>query len=443
MIMPPIRQYARSWLLLLTILCCACPNLLAQRTGFTSYQAQVNAITQDDSPLLRQILESRPEWFGTYLRNADAYRIQIVFTQINRYGDNQPVLKHHTFRLDTAGYFYPASAVKLPVALVALEKLHQLNIPGLDKFTPLQIEQGHSCQTGTMPSEISHSFGHAHLGHYIKDVFLVSGNLAYDRLYEFVGQRYLNERLWQKGYRSVQITRRYGHRCSPRENRYTNPMRFVRGDTLIYEQELTYNPNVYRKGVGTSRIVRESHIQPDGTVRFEPQDYTQSNFISVKDLHEILIATMMPQAMPAEKRFRVPETDLRFVRKYMSMFPTESMDPVYSQFYGPCRMKYLVYGNEASQPDSSVRIFNKVGLAAGYLTDTAYIVDFDAHTEFFVTAVIYCPPAGATQDGGYTYYSRGMPFLKHLGQTLLDYERNRQKKILPDLDEFRYDYSTY
>jgi len=35
------------------------------------------------------------------------------------------------------------------------------------------------------------------IAQYIKKIFLVSDNDAFNRLYEFLGQHYLNERLWE------------------------------------------------------------------------------------------------------------------------------------------------------------------------------------------------------------------------------------------------------
>ena len=44
-------------------------------------------------------------------------------------------------------YFYPASTVKLPVAILALQKLNELKITGLDKRSMMITEADHSGQT--------------------------------------------------------------------------------------------------------------------------------------------------------------------------------------------------------------------------------------------------------------------------------------------------------
>lgn len=63
-----------------------------------------------------------------------------MYTQIDRDAQNKPHFKTFTYRLKPHEYFYPASTVKLPAALLALEKLNNLKISNLNKDTPLRID---------------------------------------------------------------------------------------------------------------------------------------------------------------------------------------------------------------------------------------------------------------------------------------------------------------
>ncbi len=53
----------------------------------------------------------------------------------------------HYFNVSDSSYFYPASTVKLPVAILALQKLNELKIKGLDKNSTMITEADHSGQT--------------------------------------------------------------------------------------------------------------------------------------------------------------------------------------------------------------------------------------------------------------------------------------------------------
>ena len=90
-------------------------------------------------------------------------------------------------------------------------------------------------------------------------------------------------------------------------------------------------------------------------------------------------------------------------------------------------------------PDS-VRIFNKVGLAYGYVTDNAYIVDFERGIEFLLTAVVLVNENGIFNDGAYEYDEVGLPFLAELGRVIYAYELERKRAHRPDLGKWRVSY---
>ncbi|MBX3103109.1 MAG: serine hydrolase [Bacteroidetes bacterium] len=406
----------------------------------TAMKSQVNEITTQNSPLLEWVFTTQRKELGNVISKADPLRLQIIFTQVNRDAQNRPYVKHHTWRFRPDEYFFPASMVKMATAALALEKMNRLKVPGLDVDAEMRVLGEFPCQTTTGPDEFSRQQGFNTLHHNIKDVFLVSGNKSYDRLYEFVGQEYLNTQLWKKGYTSFQIVSRYGHFCTDEQNRVTNPVAFFRDGRQIYDQPLTENLKHYknrmqRTEVGRGRIV-------NGQYAPGPRDFSTANTASLQDLHEVLMAIMMPQVMPREKRFYLRREDYRLLHKYMSMYPTESSDPVYEPYYTPTRMKYILYGNYGNHLPG-VRVFNKVGQAFGFLTDCAYIVDFEHNVEFFLSATLYCNSDEVLNDDQYDYYTVGFPFLKKLGEVLLELERRRKKSHPARFDFLQHDYSTY
>ncbi|NJO03224.1 MAG: serine hydrolase, partial [Bacteroidia bacterium] len=166
-------------------------------------QAQVD----QGADLLPNLIKAHPDLFGEILEHPERYELQIIYTQINRDSVNFPKFEHFFYGLSPDRYFYPASAVKLPVALLALEKLNRLAIPGLNKDTPLRIESAREPQKAVEKDTTSLT-GLPSIGHYIKKIFVVSDNDAYNHLYEFLGQAYINETLWQKGYNDLQILHR-------------------------------------------------------------------------------------------------------------------------------------------------------------------------------------------------------------------------------------------
>ena len=105
-------------------------------------------------------------------------------------------------------------------------KLHQLQVPGLintRRCLPIVHLSGKRVTTDTLAAN-----GLPSVAQYIRKIFLISDNDAYNRLYEFTGQQTLNEKLWQKGYKDSRITRRFVT-MTEEQNRHTNPTRFMQG----------------------------------------------------------------------------------------------------------------------------------------------------------------------------------------------------------------------
>ena len=138
-------------------------------------------------PVLRQVLAS-PE----------PYRLQIIYTQIDRDADNTPVLTYYQYGLDNERSFYPASTGKLPIALLALEWLAEQSVAGLDANTTMLTDAASDWQTSQTadPSAVN---GLPSIVQYIKRILLVSDNDGSNRLYELLGQDFSNRRLAAKG----------------------------------------------------------------------------------------------------------------------------------------------------------------------------------------------------------------------------------------------------
>jgi len=386
---------------------------------------------------LEGLLTERPAQFGDVLKNRKDWNAQVIYTQVDRGANGIPALHHYYFNVNPAHYFYPASTVKLPVTLLALQRLNELKSKGIDKNTTVITETDFSGQTPVY-NEPTTPDGRPSLAHYIKKILMVSDNDAYNRLYEFLGQGYINEELHKKGYLDVQLLHRLQRPLTEEENRHTNPMNFLgAGNTIVYGQPGQYNTQQYSPRTDSLGKGYYSGGQLINT----PMDFSKKNRIGLEDLHSILIGLVFPSKVYASQRFNLTDDDRRFVLKYMSQFPGESVYPSYDTTYQDAYTKFILYGAEKGNLPKSLRIFNKSGNAYGQLLDVAYVVDFDKKIEFFVSAVIYCNNDGIINDDQYNYKDIGLPFMKNLGQVLYDYELKRPRKLSPDLSGlvFQYD----
>lgn len=386
----------------------------------------IKLLQQDTSAAVRKVI-SDPQ----------AYRLQIIYTQIDRDKHNNPSFKNYNFNVDPSNYFNPASTVKLPLALLALEKLNNLHIKGVNKYTTLQIDSSYAKQTTALTDSTSEN-NLPSIAHYIKKVFLISDNDAYNRLYEFIGQQTINRQLHNKGYKDIRITRRFTG-MNEEENRHTNQIRFIdKNNQLIYTQLPAYNTDSFDFS-HTIKIGKAHYNRNDSLVN-EPIDFSKANSLPLESQQQILQAAMFPESVPRHQRFDLHKKDYAFLYRYLSQYPSETNYPKYdtSQYYDSYVKFY--FQNESRQMPKDVRVFNKVGWAYGFMTDVSYVADFKNKIEYMLTATIYVNSDEVLNDDKYDYDFVGVPFMYRLGQIIYHYDLERNRQYQPDLKKFKITY---
>ena len=387
---------------------------------------------QSDVHLLQQLMQQKPALFGSILANPKDYRLQIIYTQINRDKNNIPHFKEYTYRLNPKEYFYPASTVKMPLAFLALEKINNLKVKGLTKST-LMIFDSVTARQETIYNNPYSIDGTQNIEQAIKEIFLVSDNNAANRLFEFVTPHTVHEKLAEKGYKEVSIRNRLEIGRTKQENRNTQAIHFYNPKgKIIYQQEAQYNKDslpYYNAFIGNGY-----YDQQDSLIK-GPLNFSEKNRIYLSDLTHILKSVVFFDQTPPKQRFNLTKEDRKFLLHWMHTLPNESQYPTYDTAnYWPAYGKFLYTGSAKGSFPRTIKIFNKVGDAYGFLLDIAYVMDCSTKVEFMLSAVIYCNIDGIQNKNQYDYDSIGYPFYKNLGELIYDYELKRKKQFLPNFD---------
>ncbi|MDI3321728.1 serine hydrolase [Pinibacter soli] len=394
-----------------------------------SLHAQVNA----DDFLQKLLIEKGSSLLLNILDKPDSFRYQIIYTQISRSKHNKPTFTSYYLHVDKEQYFNPASTVKLPIALLALEKLHKLHVPMVDKYTTMLLDSSYNKQTDAWIDSTSENKLPS-IAHYVRKIFLISDNEAYNRLYEFDGQQYINETLQKKGYKNTVITRSFAQ-MNEDENRHTSQVRFVNGDHLLYTQPAAYSS--FKFDFSKQIKIGNGHLDRNDSLIKAPMDFTAHNKFALADMQQMLQAVLFPSSVNSAKRFDLSEDDYRFLYKYMSQYPSETSSPKYDTTeYIDSYTKFFFFKAGKQKIPPYIRVFNKAGWSYGFLTDAAYIVDFLNGVEFMLTATIYTNSDGILNDDKYDYDTIGYPFFEEVGRIIYNYELQRQRKNAPDLSRF-------
>lgn len=371
-----------------------------------------------------EALKNAPGIVGEVIQGADRYHVQIMYSRINRDSMGSPSFETFSYRNQEDEYFYPASTVKFPVAVLALEKCRELGI------SPEAIMITDSSRSFHSPvfRDTSAESGLPSVAHYIKKIFLVSDNDAFNRLYEFLGPERINRRMAELGFPDTRIVHRLAISLTRDQNRILNPIHFLAevGDTILSLPERIDSLPLPISGMPLSLGKGE---MKSGKLVEEPKDFSEKNRFTLSNQHEFFKSVFFPNDVMGDS-LKLGESDKRFLTKYMGMLPFESDWPKYDrEYHYDSYVKFFMYGDRHDHMPESIRIYNKVGVAYGWLTDNAWIVDEANGIEFLLTATIFVNDNQVFNDDTYEYDEIGFPFLAELGRLIYGWEKDRVEVV--------------
>jgi len=392
----------------------------------------VNAFAQSvTDDLMKTILNSVQETVTQkIIENPNEYRVQIIYTQIDRKKKDKPVFKNYHFNVDPNLYFNPASMVKMPLAFLSLEKLNDIKNPGVNKFTRMEYDSNYVRQVA-MKNDSSAEFGHASIAHFIKRSLLISENDPYNRMYQFLGQQDANKKLIGKGYTSSRITRQFmGY--TEEQNRHTNGIRFLdRNGKVIHTQSPQFNTDSF--SFPSPILIGNAHINREDQLVNSPFDFTKHNNISLEDMRKMVQAVVFPESVDKKYRFNITEEDRLFLLQYMSQYPSETNYPKYdTTIFYDSYVKFF-FGDSSHTMPNHIRVFNKVGWAYGFMTDVSYIIDTKNNIDFMLAATVYVNSDGVVNDSKYDEETIGFPFFEQIGRAFYEYDLQRKRSYQPVL----------
>ncbi len=351
------------------------------------------------------------------LEQSQKYGIQIIYTQIDESDSKNIVFKTFHWGKKKPSYFYPASTVKFPAVLLAYEKMNKL---GLNVNSPLKV-------TSSIPNyldllnDTTAQNGYASVVHLAKKIFLVSDNEAFNTLYDFIGQAEFNKRLHEKGYQNVGINHRLSVPLSASANAQSPAVTFFNAFT---KQEL-YNQAPQSTSVGKffapkPILLGKGYYKNDSLIT-QPMNFAEKNNFPLDAQHQMLKALFYPEQVDKNWRFNLSETQRASIINMMATLPRESDFPKYDpKHYPDDYAKFFIYGSSQKSAQENIKIYNKIGLAYGFLIDNALIENTLTGKRFLLSAVINVNENQIYNDDTYSYETIGLPFLARLGTILFE-----------------------
>ncbi|TDS17056.1 beta-lactamase family protein [Maribacter caenipelagi] len=363
----------------LLFICCILLSSCAQEKQNLNFLEV--ALSSDDSRIKR-VMDS-----------IEDYQVQIRYTQIDRRNDSV-VFTDYDFQVNDSMYFYPASTVKFPTAVLALEKLNQID--------SLSIKTKYYIEGDTIESTVAKD---------VSDIFAISDNLANNRLVEFLGFEAINQNLKKKGISPIRLSHRLGYHS---DDLRTKPLIIYLNDstTGITKSLLNKTP----KKLELLEIEKGIGFYEDDELIEDPFDFSQKNYYPISSQHNLLKRVVFPENFDSSERFDINTEQRTHLLKAMHTVPQKvGYDPA-TYYDGYC--KFFMYGDTKKDIPEHIKIYNKVGFAYGTLTDCAYIKDTEKSIDFLLTATILANKDGIFNDDAYEYDEIGIPFLAQLGREI-------------------------
>ena len=345
-----------------------------------------------DDPRIQKIME-----------DPEKYELQIIYTEINRNGDSVS-FRDYGYRVD-AHYFYPASTVKFPIAVLGLEYLEENE--QMDRTTRFYVE-GDSVET-TAEAEVT-------------KIFAVSDNAANNRLLEMMGQDHINERLKELDVGPVRISHRLS--APDADNVTTLPLIVYLNDSTT--TTLAPSTNRAPEPLLLEGVIKGKGFIADDSLIQEPFDFSLKNYYPITTQHAVLKRVIFPETFPMDQRFKLDSKTRDFLLSAMKVLPYQA--GYKREEYYDSYVKFFLFGDSEAPMPEHVEIYNKVGYAYGTLTDCAYIKDLDNDIEFLVTTTLLVNEDGIFNDNVYEYEETGIPFLAALGEGIHKLELSKKQQ---------------
>lgn len=363
--------------LLLSLVAC-------KKTSKTDVTTPIRTALAAELPEIQRIMDD-PESHG----------VQVVFSRITYDPSGKPVFDDFFYRAKDSLYFYPASTVKFPMAILAMERIKEKK--WMNRNTRFFLEEEKEETT---------------VAEAVRQIFAVSDNRAFNRLYEFLGTDYVNQKMKDKGLQPFRLS----HRLSVEHaaDIATKPIVAYKNDTTLVQLFSSYNsaPDT----LDLREVSKGKGYIKDSVLVEGPMDFSLKNYYPVKTLHNTMKRLIFPQLYPEKHQFDLRAEDRKFLLYAMKATPEEAgYDAVkYPESYD----RFFLFGDTVATIPENLEIYNKVGYAYGTLTDCAYIKDKESGVEFILTATVTVNDNGILNDGVYAYKEKGLPFLAELGRQI-------------------------
>lgn len=336
--------------------------------------------------------------FKDVFNHADEFQLEIILTEIIESDTKTDFIVHHFGSTDD--YYYPASTVKLPLAVSVFKNLS----PKEGEIA--LIREPRVCGAYDYPDSI-------YVLESLKKMLVYSDNPSYNYLYELTGASGVNKTLNELDV-DGQIIRRL---LVCKKSYWRNHADYIWRDSLITGEK--YKPS-FRLPMKAK--LGEAHYY-GSKFKNKARNFRRHNYLPLSTNHLIIKKLLFDQ-----KSLNLDSTSISRLTNYLLYTPHDIGDSIKQDNF----TKYFYCGKDTSDIPENILIVNNVGRAYGYLIDHAYIADISNKRQFILSARINVNANNILGDDMYEYDSIGLPLFEDLSRWCLNHVSTSTKMFSAD-----------
>lgn len=352
--------------------------------------------------LLDSLLQTLPNTYAHIIQSPDKFRFQLIYTSIRYNEKGEGMFKDYYFNYSDTVYNYPASMVKFPASIIAVKKIETLNKDNLSLDSKI-IMDSLFCQKSLLSDTVGFP-KYPHLRKWIKRMLIISDNEAYTHTYDFINCKTMHSWLKEWGFYNARIINKFIPKCI-NDSTYYTPTVYVldnNNDTIFIQyQDSICKFNTSEKNYTVGYVVKKIKKKRKIIRRKIPKSFVKHNDWPLNYSHQLMKYFIFDQQL---KKLSLNNSHYDSLLKYMGSYPREYSDlNIDSTAYYDTWKKFFIYGGKYKRiQDDTLRSINIIGRAYGFLSETAYIVDFKNNVDFILSASIYVNPNNI-MDNKYNY----------------------------------------
>jgi len=377
------------------------------------------------SDKLKEILSGKDAKVDYVLANADKFHFQLILTTYS-YDTGKIRLTHADINKDQY-YFSPASLIKFPVAIVAAEKLSKLyDIYNITADDSIALS---ACFCNQSTANYINKTRSSSFRQVLRETMILSNNAGYNLLFDFLGKDTFNFRMRQLGYTHINLRNRFYPSCTEEQQAWFGGIKFYGPDKrLKYElpcqrsQHPWYNDSTWPHLAG-------KRYAADKRLVNGPKNYIYENYVSLFYAHQLMMQLMESEHSEKNNRLIINQVIKEELVDALGSYPRELQSTNYQNEKIPdTYYKFFLDPKTMQTGAGELRIYNKVGIAGGFISDVSFFHDQVTGLKFFLSGAMMSVENEVIDYRHYKYYDLGIPVFRKIGQLLYEYLLNS----LPD-----------